>query len=54
MLSVTQVKQQDRNALHAKEWWNGVRPNFREKDERGKPAGLLLGLDEDANLLEDA
>ncbi|KIM91582.1 hypothetical protein PILCRDRAFT_83759 [Piloderma croceum F 1598] len=51
ILSVTRVKQQDRNALYAKEWWNGVRPEFRERDEQGKLAGLLLGLDEDGNPL---
>jgi methionyl-tRNA formyltransferase len=49
ILSVTQVKQQDRNALYAKEWWNGVRPELRQRDEQGKLAGLLLGFDEDGN-----
>lgn len=45
------MKQQDRNALYAKEWWNGVRAELRERDEQGKLAGLLLGLDEDGNPL---
>jgi len=45
------VKQQDRNALSAKEWWNGVRPEFRQWDEQGKLAGVALGLDEHGNPL---
>jgi len=51
MLSVTQVKQQDRSALNAKEWWNGVRAEFREMDKRGKLGWVLLGLGDDGNPL---
>ena len=51
MLSVTQVKQQDRSALDTKEWWNGVRPELRERDGQGKLAGLALGLDENGSPL---
>jgi len=51
MLSVTKVKQQDRHALDVKEWWNGVRPELRERDEQGKLAGVMLGLDMDGNAL---
>jgi hypothetical protein len=51
MLSVTQVKQQDRSALDTREWWNGVRPEFRLRDRQGKLAGLALGLDENGNPL---
>lgn len=39
------MKQQDRNELDAKEWWNGVRPEMRDGDG-GKEAGVVLGLDE--------
>jgi hypothetical protein len=51
MLSVTQVKQQDRSALNAKEWWNGVRAEFRETDKQGKLGWVLLGLGDDGNPL---
>ncbi|OBZ67361.1 Methionyl-tRNA formyltransferase [Grifola frondosa] len=33
VLSVPQVKQQDRALLKAKEWWNGVRPEMRMSEE---------------------
>jgi len=45
------VKQQDRNALDVKEWWNGVRPELRERNEQGKLKGIKLGLDRDGNPL---
>ena len=51
MLSVNRVKQETRNELDVKEWWNGVRPEYKERDEQGNLAGVMLGLDEDRNPL---
>ncbi|KAF7980579.1 hypothetical protein HWV62_37757 [Athelia sp. TMB] len=32
VVSVSKVKQQDRNAISAKEWWNGVRSEWKDAD----------------------
>ncbi|KAH9833243.1 Formyltransferase [Rhodofomes roseus] len=41
VLSVQKVKQQDRNLLAAREWWNGVRPGLRQVEGDTGPVLFL-------------
>ncbi|OCH89234.1 Formyltransferase [Obba rivulosa] len=41
ILSVPQVKQQDRSLLQAKQWWNGVRPDMRVQADDSSPVQFV-------------